>query len=343
VKPVTFLVLLTGLALATGCSSNTSASADVVARVNSKDITTSQLDKQFLARTSGAEQPPAPEEFDEIKLQLLNQMINDEILLEMASQAGLNATDGEVDVKFNDFKGQYTTEEQFQEALKQQKMTVDDIKAELKKSLTIEKLVNKEITSKITVTDAEIKALYEKNKQSFNLPEGYHIAHILVTPAADPEIRNTKNDDAKTPEEAQQKANRILKEIQGGRDFAVEAREYSEDPASAPAGGDLDFLPLEAISNVDPRLAQAVQRLKVGETSPQVIETRLGFHILKLLDRDKGGQKELTDARVQTQLRKAIFNRKDQTLKAAFSEAARNKAQVRNFLAERILANAGKS
>src|SRR5262249_16842330 len=145
--------------------------------------------------TSGADKPPAPEEIDELKLQLLNQMINDEILMEMASQAGLNATDAEVDVKFNDFKAQYNTEEQFQEALKQQKMTVEDIKTELRKSLTIEKLVNKEITSKITVTDAEIKALYEKNKPSFNLPEGYHIAHILVTPAPDPEIRNTKNDD----------------------------------------------------------------------------------------------------------------------------------------------------
>ena len=341
-KPVLLLMLLAGLAVAYGCGSDSSASADVVARVNGKDITTAQLEKQFQQRITGAEQPPAPEEVDDLKLQLLSQLINDQIMSELASQAGLTATDSEVDVKFSEFKGQYATEEQFQEALKQQKMTVDDIKAELRKSLTLEKLVNKEITSKITVSEAEIKNLYDKNKEQFNLPEGYHVAHILVTPVADAQLRNTKNDDAKTPEDARAKANRLLKEIQGGKDFAVEAREYSEDPSSAPNGGDLDFQALEALNQYDPRLAQAVQRLKVGETFPQVVETRGGFHIVKLLDRDAGGQKDLKDERVKAQLRQAIFNRKDQTLKAAFSEAARNKAKVNNYLAERILANAGK-
>jgi len=342
VKPVTLLGLL-ALALATGCNSDTSASADVVARVNGKDISTAQLEKQFQARITGAEQPPAPEEIDDLKLQLLSQMINDQIMLELASQAGLTATDSEVDVKFSEFKTQYPTEEQFQEALKQQKMSADDIKAELRKSVTLEKLVNKEITSKITVSEAEIKGLYEKNKASFNLPEGYHIAHILVTPVADPQVRNTKKDDAKTPDEARQKAMRLLREVQGGKDFALEAREYSEDPGSAQNGGDLDFQSLEALSNYDPRLAQAIQHLKVGETASQVIETRGGFHIVKLLDRDAGGQKDLTDARVKAQLHQAIFNRKDQTLKTSFSEAARNKAKVNNYLAERILASAGKT
>jgi peptidyl-prolyl cis-trans isomerase SurA len=342
VKPVMLLVLLTCLVALSGCSSDTSASADVVARVNGKDITAAQLEKQFQARITGAEQPPAPEEIDDLKLQLLSQLINDQIMMELANQAGLNATDSEVDVKFSEFKGQYPTEEKIQEALKQQKMTVDELKTELRKSLTLEKLINKEITSKITVSEAEIKGLYEKNKEQFNLPEGYHIAHILVTPAPDPQLRNTKNDDAKTPDEARQKAARILKEIQGGKDFAVEAREYSEDPGSAPNGGDLDFQALESLSNYDPRLAQAVQKLKVGETFPQVIETRGGFHIVKLLDRDAGGQKELNDPRVQAQLRQNIFQRKDQTLRAAFAEVARNKAKVSNYLAERTLANAGK-
>src|SRR5262245_10617536 len=130
------LALLAGATLSAGCSRDSSASADVVARVNGKDISTAQLEKQFLARTAGG-QAPAAEEVDELKLQLLNQLINDEILLEMASQANLTATDAEVDVKFNDFKAQYNTEEQFQEALKQQKMSVDDLKGELRKSLTI--------------------------------------------------------------------------------------------------------------------------------------------------------------------------------------------------------------
>ena len=341
-KPLIISALLAGLLLTASCGSGSTASADVVARVNGKEITATQLEKQFQNRVNAAEQSPAPEEAEDVKLQLLNQMINDEILTQMASTAGLSATDAEVDVRFNELKSQYT-EEKFQELLKQQKMTADEIRAELRKSITVDKLVNKEITSKISVTDSEIKNFYEKNKESFNLPESYHIAHVLVTPVADPEVQNAKKDDAKSADEARQKAARLLKEIQGGMDFATIARDYSEDPTSGPAGGDLNFQPLQAIENIDPRLSQAAQRMKNGETYPQVIETRFGFHILKLLEKDAGGQKDLSDPRVQAQIRQVIFNRKDQTLKNAFSETVRNKATVSNFLAERILETAGKS
>src|SRR5213594_156323 len=341
-KCLTLSVLIAGLLLTASCGSASKASADVVARVNGRDITTAQLEKQFQNRLNGAEQPPSAEEAQDLKLQVLNQLVNDQILLEMASTAGLSATDAEVDVKFNEFKNQYT-EDKFKDLLKEQKMSTDEIRNELRKSITIDKLVNKEITSKISVTDAEIKTFYEKNKESFNLPESYHIAHILVTPVADPDLRNGKNDDAKTADEARQKALRLLKDVQGGKDFATVARESSEDPSSGPNGGDLNFQPLQAIENIDPRLAQAVQKMRAGEIFPQVIETRFGFHILKLMEKDAGGQKDLSDPRVQAQVRQVIFNRKDQTLKNAFSEAARNKATVMNYLAERILASAGKS
>src|SRR5205807_8185982 len=218
-KCLTLSALIAGLLLTASCGSASKASAEVVARVNGKDITTTQLEKQFQNRLNGAEQPPSSEEAQDLKLQVLNQMINDQILLGMASGANLSATDAEVDVKFNEFKSQYT-EEKFKDLLKEQKMTVDDIRSELRKSITIDKLVNKEITSKISVTEGEIKDFYDKNKDSFNLPESYHVAHILVTPVADPQITNAKNDDAKSADQARQKSAQLLKQIQGGADFA---------------------------------------------------------------------------------------------------------------------------
>src|SRR6185295_15890151 len=114
--------LLAGLLLLASCGSDSSASANVVARVNGKDITTTQLEKQVQVRLNGSEQPPTSEEQQDLKLQVLNQMINDQILLEQAAAANLNATDAEVDVKFNEVKsqGQYT-EEKFQALLKEQK------------------------------------------------------------------------------------------------------------------------------------------------------------------------------------------------------------------------------
>jgi peptidyl-prolyl cis-trans isomerase SurA len=335
-----FIGLVIGTTLAAGCKSTTATTADLAAKVNGKTITMAELDKQFKARTQGAGQAPVPEEVQDLKMQLLSQMINDEILVEMAIKAGLGATDSEVDLKFNEFKSQYSAEA-FQEQLKAQAMTVDDIKRELKKSQSIEKLVNKEITSKIAVSESEIKDFYDQNKARFNLPPGYHLLHILVTPVPELEVKNLKKDDAKSPADALTKAQKLLRDIQGGQDFAVVARDYSEDSNTAASGGDLNFQPLDAIAQIDARLAEIVRQLKPGETSP-VVPSRFGFHIMKLVEKDGGGQKELSDTRVKAQIHQLISNRKDQTLKNAFSEVARDKAQVTNYLAERVLETAGK-
>src|SRR5207249_11674608 len=125
-KPLILSGLLAVSLLTASCGSDTSASANVVARVNGKDITAAQLDKQVQLQLNGTEQPASPEELQDLKLQVLNRIINDQILLEQAAAANLSASDAEVDVKFNEFKSQYS-EEKMQDLLKQQKMTVDDI------------------------------------------------------------------------------------------------------------------------------------------------------------------------------------------------------------------------
>jgi len=221
-------------------------------------------------------------------------------------------------------------------------MTADDIKAEMRKALTVDKLITKEITQRINVSEAEIKDLFEKNKASFNLPEGYHLQHIMVTPQPDQQVTNAKRDDAKSPADAKVKAERLLRDIQGGQDFGIVARDWSEDADTAPNGGDLGLRSLADLEGIDPKLSQAVTRLKVGETSP-LLETRYGYHILKLIERDPGGQKNLDNTQVQAQIRQEIFNRKEAMLKAAFSETARNKATVNNYLAERLLDSVGKT
>ena len=341
-KLFSVVALVAVLAVGSACSSSSTASADVVARVNGVDITVAELDKEFETRVEGADPSPAVEEIEDLKQQLLGELITNEILRQLAAEAALTASDAEVDVQFNEFKSQYTAE-RFQELLDEQNLTTSELREQLRTNLTIEKLVNKEITSKISVSEAEIEDFFNKNKESFNLPETFRIAHILVTPVEDTEINNAEGDDATTPQAASQKAQRLLTQIQGGADFATVARGFSEDPSSAPLGGDLNFQPIDSIGGIDPTLADAVLQMKVGESFPRVVETRFGYHILKLLEQDAGGQKDLTDPRVQADIRQLIFNRKDQTLKGAFFEIARNKADIRNFLAERILARAGGS
>ena len=170
-KSVTLLALLAVSGLLVGCSSNTSVSDDIVARVNTREITAAELEKRYQAGISGAPQPPTAEESQALKFQALSQMIDDEILLQMAASAGMNATDAEVDTKYTDLKSQYT-EEQFQQMLQQQKVKPEDIKADMRKNLTLEKLITKEITSRINVSEAEISDVFDKEQGKFQSSRG---------------------------------------------------------------------------------------------------------------------------------------------------------------------------
>ena len=340
-KPVLFLTLAVLIVVA-ACSPGSTASPDVVARVDGVDITAAELDRAFVSRIQGADPPPAEEEVADLKLQLLNELIINEILLRLASEDELTATDAEVDVQYNDFKNQYS-EERFQEVLDEQQLTTEQLREQLREQLTIDKLLNKEITSKISVSDADIEEFFDKNRESFNLPESFHFAHVLVTPVEDPGINNLEADDATTPQEADDKARRLLREIQGGQDFGTIARQFSEDPSSAGLGGDLNFQAIDAIAGVDPALAEAILQMRVGETFPRVVQTRFGNHLLKLLEIDAGGQKDLSDPRIEAEIRQLLFNRQDQTLRAAFLETIRNTSTIENFMARRILDRAASS
>jgi peptidyl-prolyl cis-trans isomerase SurA len=338
-KPLA-LALAVVLLAAASCSQEAPVGDDVVSRVNGVDIMNSDLDFEFARAIAGADPVPGPEQTLDLKLQLLSDMIVNEILLQRAAEAELTATDAEVDGQFNAFRNQYT-EERFAELLAQQQATLEDVRRDMRRGLTIDKLINKEITSKISITQAEIEEFYAENVASFNLPESFRLAHILVTPSADATITNSTGDDAQTSEEAATKAQRLLRDIQGGQDFATVARQYSEDPTTAAAGGDLGFQPMEALTGVDPAFGDAVTRMREGETFPRVVATSFGYHVLRLIERDPGGQKDLTDPQIEAQVRQIIFNRRDQLLRAAFFETVRNEAEVRNYFARRVLENAG--
>ena len=324
------------------CQSGPKAGPDTAAIVNQTEIKNAEVEKVYQNRLKQGGQTPSPEEASTLRLNILSQMINDEMLMQRAAVDKLVANDDEVNVKFTEFKKDYT-EQKFQQFLKDQGVTAEDIKKEIRKSATIEKLYNKEITSKISVSEGEIKDFFARNKANYNLPESWHVLHLLVTPFPDSQITNARNDDAKTDEQARQKVIGLLKRILSGEDFSIVARDYSEDSSSAQSGGDLRLLNLQQLDAIDPRFRQAVQSLKVGETFSSPIPTKYGYHLVKLIEKEAGGQHELTDPKVQADTRQAIFNRKETLLKTAYLEAVRNQTIVKNLLAQKILSDAAGS
>lgn len=331
-------ILAVSLFLA-GCKP--SVPENVVAVVNDKSITTEDLNKFY--KSSFPNQPEVKED-DEIlrqKLQLLRDMIDSEIMMQRAEKQGLIAVDADVEAKLNEFRAPYTQEE-FQKQLEARGFTVEDLKTQIRRDLSVRRLFNKEITSRVNISDQDVKEFYEQNKAGFNLAEPqYHIAQILVTPRPDDDVRNLKNDNATDPESARRKIQMIDARLKQGEDFAMLAQNYSEDVATNQNGGDIGFIPESALANASADLRRAVTSLQPGQNSA-IITTQEGFRIFRLISREPAGQRELNDPRVQQNIRSTLVNRKDQLLQAAYYEIARNEAKVMNYYAEKVLGETSK-
>jgi peptidyl-prolyl cis-trans isomerase SurA len=314
---------------------------NVAATVNGREITNKELDKQYKMQFMSAGEKPSEDESAIQKLELLRTLVDTEIMLQRAEKLGLMATDGDVDGKLAELKAPYT-EEDFQRQLSARHMSMDDLKTQLKRDLSRTKLFNKEITSHIAITDKDVGDFYNSNKSSFNFPEPQvRMAQVLVTPVPDPNVRNLKNDKAQNDEQAKKKIEMIQARLRQGEDFANLAQNFSEDSNSAPNGGDLGFIGESALERANTELRKAVMGMAPGQITA-VLHTSEGYRILKVLSKEAAGQRELNDPRVQQNIREILRNRKDQLLRAAYYEVARNEAKVVNYLAQSITQNKDK-
>jgi peptidyl-prolyl cis-trans isomerase SurA len=327
-------VLAAGALVTAGCRK--SPPANVAATVNNRVIAHEDLERQYKLQFPQRDERASEDLLAIQKLEVLRSMVDNEIMLQRAEKLGLMAVDSDVDAKFNELKAPYTQEE-FQKQLEARNMTVAELKTQLRRDLSIQKLFNKEITSHINISDKDVTDFYNSNKAAFNLAEPQvHIAQLLVTPGASPDARNLKRDEANSEEQARKKIQMLEARLKQGEDFAMLAQNYSEDPNTAANGGDLGFIPESALEKANVELRKMVMQLQPGQISP-IIRTPEGYRILKVMSKEPAGQRELQDPRVQQTIRETIMNRKDQLLKAAYYEVARGEAHVVNYYAASIV------
>jgi peptidyl-prolyl cis-trans isomerase SurA len=323
-----------------GCKHESAPGPDVWAVVNGKEITRADVDKAYRS-TLNAEAPPrSQDESLSLKLNVLDQLVNTEILLERATKMNLTASDAEVEDKFTESKSRYT-EDEFQRKLQDAGITVDDLKSDIRKQLSIQKLLNREVVAKISITDQDISDYYNKNRAQFDVTEPQlHLARIVITSKPDPSVHNRKNDKAQNETEAGRKAAMIEQKLAAGADFTQLAMDYSEDSSSS-SGGDLGFQAESDFNKSDPVLKKIVLSLKSGEVS-HAIAFRDGYIILKLIARESAGQRQLSDPQVQEGIRDMLRNRKEQLLRTAYLTEARDEARVMNYLSRQIIESSGK-
>jgi foldase protein PrsA len=270
------------LSACSGLGGTSNGGGDVVS-VNGNKIGRADLDKRL--------------ESSPLAKQVLTQLVQQALIDQYAKDQNITIAQADIDKKEADIKSKYPPG-QFQAILTQQGLTETDVQNILRQQLVIEKA----ISSQVHVTDADVKAYFDKNHAQFDQPEQVRARHILVA-------------DEKT-------ADAIEAKLKAGANFADLAKQYSTDTASKVSGGDLGFFPR---GKMVPAFSEAAFALKVGQTS-EPVKSPFGWHIINLEDRKPAVTATLASAHAQ--IVDALTQQQNQQLIPAFMQSLRAKANI---------------
>jgi peptidyl-prolyl cis-trans isomerase C len=264
-------------------------SSKKVAIVNGTPIVQADLDRGMegvLQRRARSGAPMDEAQLKTIRMDVLNNLINRELLNQESKKQKIGVTDDQVNDKLSKIKQRFKGDDEFKEMLTKMKMTEVQIKTQLKEDIAIQSLIDKQVVEKITVTEQDAQAYYDTHPEAFKQPEQIKASHILVKVDA-------KDDPAKK-EEARKKIESIQEKLKSGADFATLAKEQSDCP-SKEKGGDLGYFGKGQM--VKP-FEDAALALKPGETSG-IVETQFGYHIIKLTEIKPEGIMPFADVKEQ--------------------------------------------
>ncbi len=316
--------LCLAILLAFGCTKD---SEKYIAIVNDSKIPRQKFDFIIVKQMKQIEKMGrqiAPEQKYDLQKMILDKMIAIELLLQEAKKANVAIPDDEVNKKFDIIKSQYKQKEDFEKVLKENEITEADIRDDLKKNITIDTFLEKEIVGKIQIDDAEIKKFYDENKERFNVPDQVRASHILLrskapkgTPEADKEDKENKA-----------KLAAIRKDVMDKKkDFAAAAGEFSEDDTKT-RGGDLGFFSRDRII---PEFSKVAFSLKPGTIS-EPFKTNFGYHILAVTDKKAAHQKSYDE--VKADIKQVLVRQKSGMRVQEYIENLKKNAKITSFLAE---------
>lgn len=296
-------VLIAALAagILAGCGSK-----DVAARVNGEAVKKSELDaqlaqikKQYPQMFQGTDAENRQADF---RKRLLDNMINTVLLRQAAKTEGIDVNDDAVNKQLADLEKGFPNKKSFEDALKKTGITEDKLKEQIRDQLITQKLLEK-LTKDVKISDKDITSYYAKNKAQFTQKAAVHAEHILF-----------KENDKAT-------ATKVLKQLQGGADFATLAKKYSQDPVSAAKGGDLGWPTQPYVTEFQ----DAADKLAVNQMSP-LVHSPFGWHIIKVLG--KRGQRVQPLAEVKEQIRQILVQQQQANAYQAYLDGLKKKAKI---------------
>ena len=284
---------------------------DVLARVNGQDVTKVDFDRLVKNMEAGRGAVPA-ERRDEVLRGALDQLITYSVLKQEAASRKFAVADADVDAQLASMQKQFPTQAEFDKALSARNTTVEQLKADARVDMAINKMMEAEVANAVAATEVDAKDFYDKNPDKFAQPESVRASHILIM---------TKDADEATKKTARTKVDDVLKRAKAGEDFAALAKANSQD-GSASQGGDLGFFPR---GKMVPAFDQAAFALKPGEIS-EVVTTEFGFHIIKLTEKKEGSTVPFDQ--VKPQVVEYLTNQKKQQRVDGFIDEAKKRAKI---------------
>jgi peptidyl-prolyl cis-trans isomerase C len=248
---------------------------------------------------------------------LVENLIRRELLYQKALKNKIRIQDRWIDKALADFKTKLRTKRRYKAYLKQAKLNEVQFKARLEKGLIVRRLLHRNVIRQIKVSEAEMQAFYRKNPEFFQSQEKIRIRQIMIGVDA--------SDDISKRAAGLVRIQTIQNKLLGGDNFAALALEYSEDNSRF-SGGDLGYLERGQI--IKP-LADAAALLKTGEVS-DIIETRLGYHLIQLADRIPSSQMAYRNAR--TKIERTIRRNKENAAADAYLAALKRQASIKRLV-----------
>ena len=265
------MVLCLAFVLSLSLTSFASIIDKVIVIVNDEVVTQREFDRTFLPIQRNFETNFTGEELEEkieaAKKAFLEQLVNTKLAISLAKKKKIEINEDELNAKVETIRSYFETEDDFLKALQTKGTNQSEFEREIREQMLAQKLIEKEVASKIIITPADLQELYKKNKEKLNTPPKAKVRGILLSKTGD------ENEDIKTFD----KARDVLKRARRGNDFAELAIEYSEGPYSK-NGGDMGFIPPGQLLK---ELDQVIFSLKEGDVS-DVVETHMGYHIFKV-------------------------------------------------------------
>ncbi len=252
----------------------------IAAVVNNQVVLQSDVEEQLYLFLMSAQAEVDSAAVDTLRVQILNKLIDEKLILAEAQRLGITVPDAEVSRQaqeaLKEAKARYESPAAYQEALRKENLTEDKLlqrfQDEARRALLVQRLVAKQIARRQT-TQAEAEAYFKSNKDKFpKAPAEVRLSVIQIPAAAD----------SGADRQAKARAEAIRKRIVGGEKFAKVAAEVSDDESSKRSGGDLGYL---VRGTMDPEFERAVFARKLNTLGPPV-RTVYGWHVLEVLDRD---------------------------------------------------------